>query len=113
MKSVHSEGNSLWVGWSGLEEENLDEDQQQQVHEALKKEKCVPVSLTSNDVEDFYLGFSNKTIWPLFHYFVEYATFEEKQWASYKEVNQKFTDNRGLGEDHFHSFHGIYGREIC
>lgn len=92
MKSVHSEGNSLWVGWSGLEEENLDEDQQQQVHEALKKEKCVPVSLTSNDVEDFYLGFSNKTIWPLFHYFVEYATFEEKQWASYKEVNQKFTD---------------------
>jgi trehalose 6-phosphate synthase/phosphatase len=92
MKSVHAEGDGIWIGWSGLEDNKATRKKQLKVDEALLKEKCVSVALTKNDIDDFYLGFSNKTLWPLFHYFTEYSSFENKQWLSYKEVNQKFAD---------------------
>jgi len=92
MKSVHAEGNSIWIGWSGLKEEDVTPENSINIFNALKKEKCVPVALTDDDVENFYLGFSNKTLWPLFHYFTEYTTFDNNQWISYKEVNEKFAE---------------------
>lgn len=92
MKSIHSEGNSLWIGWSGLETDAITEEISEKVDHALRKEKCVAVHLTSQEVNDFYLGFSNKTIWPLFHYFVEYTKFDFNQWQAYKAVNQKFAE---------------------
>ncbi|MEH6535740.1 MAG: bifunctional alpha,alpha-trehalose-phosphate synthase (UDP-forming)/trehalose-phosphatase [Psychroserpens sp.] len=92
LKSVHQEGNSLWIGWSGLTDEELNDKQRQQVKTLVKKEKCATVSLTEDDLENFYYGFSNRTLWPLFHYFMEYTEFENKHWESYKAVNQKFAD---------------------
>ena len=92
MKSVHAEGNGIWVGWSGLTEDQLTPELQKDVKKAVSKEKCVTVPLTTEDVDNFYLGFSNKTLWPLFHYFMEYTSFERSEWESYKEVNQKFAD---------------------
>ncbi len=92
MKSVHEEGDSVWIGWSGLTEEQLNETLNKQVKKELGKNKCAAVSLTQKDIDDFYLGFSNKTLWPLFHYFMEYTEFEKDQWEAYKIVNQKFAD---------------------
>ena len=92
MKSVHEDGNGIWIGWSGLTEEELDDNLRAQAKKALKENKCAAVSLTQQDIDDFYLGFSNKTLWPLFHYFMEYTVFETEQWESYKTVNQKFAD---------------------
>jgi len=92
MKSVHAEGNGIWIGWSGLTEEQLDGGLARKVKKALEKEKCITVPLNEYDIETFYYGFSNKALWPLFHYFQEYAEFEIEQWESYKKVNQKFAD---------------------
>lgn len=92
MKSIHAEGNSIWIGWSGLTEEQLIDGLADKVQKALEKEKCVTVPLNKKDVKNFYYGFSNKALWPLFHYFMVYAEFELDQWESYKEVNQKFAD---------------------
>lgn len=92
LKSVHEEGNSLWIGWSGLTEEELNDKQSKEVKALVKKEKCDTVSLNQNDLENFYYGFSNRTLWPLFHYFMEYTEFENDYWESYKTVNQKFAD---------------------
>ena len=52
----------------------------------------IPVFLTANDVEQFYEGFSNKTIWPHFHYFTQYTVYEESYWNAYVRVNQLFAD---------------------
>ena len=90
MKSVHSEGNGLWIGWSGLTEEELDPELTKQVAAAVKKEKCATVPLTQEDIDKFYFGFSNRTLWPLFHYFMEYTEFEKDFWESYVAVNEKF-----------------------
>ncbi|MHA7943791.1 bifunctional alpha,alpha-trehalose-phosphate synthase (UDP-forming)/trehalose-phosphatase [Formosa sp. 3Alg 14/1] len=92
MKSVHAEGNGIWIGWSGLTEEELTPKLQKEIKKEVSKEKCVTVPLTTEDVDNFYLGFSNKTLWPLFHYFMEYTSFEHEEWESYKAVNQKFAD---------------------
>ena len=43
-------------------------------------------------MENFYHGFCNKTIWPLFHYFTTYAEYEKEYWLTYKRVNQIFFD---------------------
>ncbi|TSE07374.1 bifunctional alpha,alpha-trehalose-phosphate synthase (UDP-forming)/trehalose-phosphatase [Aquimarina algiphila] len=92
MKSVHSGSDSIWIGWSGLPEEKLDKNLEELVANALKKHQCVGVPLTEYDIDKFYFGFSNNTLWPLFHYFMEYTEFEKDTWDAYYDVNQKFAD---------------------
>lgn len=92
MKSVHAEGNGIWVGWSGIVEEELDDDLSVKVAKEIRKEKCVAVSLTTQDIEEYYEGLSNRALWPLFHYFMEYTEFEQKEWEAYKRVNEKFAE---------------------
>ncbi|MFA9388865.1 MAG: bifunctional alpha,alpha-trehalose-phosphate synthase (UDP-forming)/trehalose-phosphatase [Prolixibacteraceae bacterium] len=92
MKSVYKKYNGLWIGWPGLSTEQLENGDQEKIDKALKEEGCVPVHLSENDINKYYEGFSNKTIWPLFHYFNEFIDYEYKNWQAYVEVNQKFAD---------------------
>lgn len=92
MKSVHADGDAIWIGWSGIPNEELDPSMSLQVDEAIRKQKCISVPLSAEDVEKYYEGFSNKALWPLFHYFMEYSRFEQEEWEAYKRVNQKFAD---------------------
>ncbi len=92
MKSVHSSGDSLWIGWSGLTDEEIPKKLENDIDKALAQHGSSKVALTEKEVEGFYFGFSNRTIWPLFHYFLEYAEFELENWNTYKIVNQKFAD---------------------
>ena len=92
MKSVHSGGESLWIGWSGLTDEDTPPELEADIDEALKQHGCAKVNLNANEVEGFYFGFSNRTVWPLFHYFLEYSEFELDFWNIYKAVNQKFAE---------------------
>ena len=43
-------------------------------------------------MDRFYLGFCNRTIWPLFHYFPSYVTLEDREWRTYRRVNEEFRD---------------------
>jgi len=90
MKSVHRDSNGVWVGWSGLTDEEINPEMQKTVDQAVQKEQCVGVNLTEDDIQNYYYGFSNRTLWPLFHYFLEYTEFEKEAWESYKSVNEKF-----------------------
>ncbi len=92
MKSVHSGGESLWIGWSGLTKEEIPDALEGDIDEALAKHDCSKVPLTREQIKGFYFGFSNRTIWPLYHYFMEYTEFEWDFWKTYVEVNQKFAD---------------------
>ncbi|WP_339665613.1 bifunctional alpha,alpha-trehalose-phosphate synthase (UDP-forming)/trehalose-phosphatase [Maribacter arcticus] len=92
MKSVHSGGDSLWIGWSGLTDEEIPVELTSKIDSALAEHGSSKVNLTEKEVDGFYYGFSNRTIWPLFHYFLEYSEFELESWEIYKAVNQKFAD---------------------
>ncbi len=110
MISVSQSFDSLWIGWSGVDRTDLSEEQQADVTNALKKEKCIDVDLTREEVELYYEGFSNKTIWPLFHYFSQFVTFDEDQWLAYRSVNRKFADvvaehMEGVDKIWIHDYH--------
>lgn len=92
LKSIHDAGESLWIGWSGLKVEEMTETMSREVTSWAKKEKCITVPLTEFDIEKYYFGLSNKTLWPLFHYFLEYVDNDSNNWEAYKVVNQKFAD---------------------
>ncbi|MBF0693603.1 MAG: bifunctional alpha,alpha-trehalose-phosphate synthase (UDP-forming)/trehalose-phosphatase [Flavobacterium sp.] len=92
LKSVHESGDTLWIGWSGVTNESLTGDLTEQVNKIVSDAKCQNILLTEDEVEKFYFGFSNNALWPLFHYFLQYAKFEVEEWEAYKSVNQKFAD---------------------
>jgi trehalose 6-phosphate synthase/phosphatase len=50
------------------------------------------VFLSTADVRGFYAGFSNGTLWPLFHLFPRYAEFDQKYWDAYERVNRAYCD---------------------
>jgi trehalose 6-phosphate synthase len=52
----------------------------------------VPVGLSNDDVENFYEGFSNDTLWPLYHDVISSPTYHRDWWESYVLVNQRFAD---------------------
>jgi len=88
--SIYKQGENIWLGWPG--NEYTDPEEQKEIAGNLRKDNMAPVFLSAQDIEDYYEGFSNRTIWPLFHYFTEYAVYEERLWNAYKAVNMKFRD---------------------
>jgi trehalose 6-phosphate synthase/phosphatase len=80
-----------WVGWPGFTvPEKLKRILQSQ---AASEFQAHPVFLAESAMEKFYHGFCNKTIWPLFHYFPSYCTYEEECWEIYKDVNEAFANS--------------------
>ena len=51
-----------------------------------------PVFLSGEEMEKFYQGFCNRTIWPLFHYFTSLAAFDDEEWRQYRHVNEVYCD---------------------
>ncbi len=79
-----------WIGWPGID---LPENARPELEERLAREhNAYPVFASKRMMEAFYGGFCNSTLWPLFHYFPSYATFEDDDWESYKNVNMRFCD---------------------
>ncbi|MGB1217023.1 MAG: bifunctional alpha,alpha-trehalose-phosphate synthase (UDP-forming)/trehalose-phosphatase, partial [Saprospiraceae bacterium] len=88
--SLDNSKDKLWVGWAG--KVIRDKSLKPEITASLREQKLVPVFLTQKEVELFYEGFSNKVIWPHFHYFTQYTTYNDKYWDSYVKVNQKFAN---------------------
>lgn len=80
----------LWLGWPGIP---VKKQFREPVREKVQNDfNASPVFLPQSLMNSFYLGFCNKTIWPLFHYFPNYAVFNREHWDVYKRVNSIFRD---------------------
>jgi trehalose 6-phosphate synthase/phosphatase len=88
--SIYKNGDNLWIGWPGLY--ISEKNEREEIRSGLKKENMAPVFLTESDIEKFYEGFSNSTLWPLFHYFPNYMVYEQEYWEAYKSVNTMFCE---------------------
>ena len=80
------------IGWPGIASEKLTDEDKAEISEKLSAEKYSPIFLSQKQVEQYYLGFSNRTIWPLFHYQPLNTVYENRFWQTYKQVNQTFSD---------------------
>lgn len=90
--AFYKDYDSVWVGWPGIPDETLGTGEHETLREGLAGEGCAPVFLSEQDLEHFYRGFCNNTLWPLFHYFLLYTVYRDDYWASYVKVNEAFAD---------------------
>lgn len=89
LSSVFSEMDSLWIGWPGME---VQEKLQDRVAYDLRNKNLHPVFLDAKEINKYYEGFSNEIIWPLFHYFPSYSSYDPEYWQTYLSVNKKFAE---------------------
>ena len=85
LEPVMREADGAWVGWAGQPDLELEPFEDGGIH-------IIPVVLTTHDVENFYEGFSNDTIWPLYHDVIAPPSYHREWWESYVLVNQRFAD---------------------
>ncbi len=80
----------IWIGWSG----SAEADVQALLAGASQRAgyTLVPVALTAEEERDFYYGFSNQVLWPMFHDLVGRAHFAPQYWRQYQTVNRKFAE---------------------
>jgi trehalose 6-phosphate synthase/phosphatase len=90
LSSVFNNPDSRWIGWSGIA--TSDPVLHQEIEKELKPGRMVPVMLSEAEMEAYYQGFSNETLWPLFHYFASLAEFDHSNWETYVAVNRKFAE---------------------
>jgi len=94
LSSFYKAYNSTWVGWCGISSDKLHENEKDIIKSKLREEyQCHPVFLSNKDLDGYYEGFCNSTIWPLFHGFTQYTGYNKKNWEKYITVNQKFCDS--------------------
>ncbi|ACO33164.1 MULTISPECIES: trehalose-6-phosphate synthase [Acidobacterium] len=81
----------VWIGNAGTHE---DEHATELLQQEARNEgfACVPIYVTEQEDRNFYEGFSNQVLWPLFHDFIGECRFEPAYWEFYRKVNAKFAD---------------------
>lgn len=77
--------HGAWVGWPGI----TDGDEEPILEKDLRLQ---PVRLSSEDVEQYYEGFSNATLWPLYHDVIVRPIFHREWWNRYVDVNRRFAE---------------------
>ncbi|MDN5726055.1 MAG: trehalose-6-phosphate synthase [Propionibacteriales bacterium] len=85
LEPVMRKNEGAWVGWHGAPDEELDPFE----NDGLA---LVPVALSTDEVSDYYEGFSNATLWPLYHDVVATPEYHREWWDAYVKVNRRFAD---------------------
>lgn len=83
LEPILRHANGAWVGWPGTPDVDLDPFTEDGL-------TLHPVGLTETEVAEYYEGFSNTSLWPLYHDAVVTPTFDRRWWRTYVQVNEKF-----------------------
>ena len=83
----------LWIGWNGHTGYDKDFKKKVRVGDGGQGYSLKFVSLSEKEIIGYYHGFSNRSLWPLFHGFIFQSYFDLDYWKSYKSVNKKFAVN--------------------
>ena len=81
-----------WVGWSGVADRMFEPF----IHSDINQ---IPITLTQEEYQQFYVGFCNGTLWPLYHDSIRAPQFHRHWWRPYRAVNERFAEvaARSLG----------------
>ncbi|MCW4466510.1 trehalose-6-phosphate synthase [Glutamicibacter sp. MNS18] len=85
LEPIMAASTGAWVGWHGATDEELEDFDKDEIH-------MVPVSLSEEDLELYYEGFSNSTLWPLYHDVIVPPEYHRTWWDNYKKVNRRFAE---------------------
>jgi trehalose 6-phosphate synthase len=90
VEPVLREHGGIWIGWPGIAGEIPKSPLARATRHAGYK--IVPVALSETERDEFYYGYSNEVIWPLFHDLQNFCSFEPAYWEAYKAVNEHYAD---------------------
>ena len=79
------ERDGVWIGWPGMADVELEPFEADGID-------LIPVPLSADEVEDYYEGFSNDTLWPLYHDVISPPSYHREWWEAYQRVNRRFAD---------------------
>ena len=85
LEPVAQAGDGAWVGWSGTADVDFEPFDADDMH-------LVPVTLSTEDITDYYEGFANDTLWPLCHDVISPPEFHRRWWDAYRRVNRRFAE---------------------
>ena len=107
LKATLNKHTCVWLGWSGEVDENPGT---QTIAEG--KNSYVITDLRPEDFDEYYNGFANRVLWPIFHYRLDLAEFSRRDLSGYLRVNERFADEvlKLLGPDDIvwvHDYHLI------
>jgi len=85
LEPVMRASDGAWIGWAGAPDIDVEPFTADEI-------ALVPVRLSALEVERYYEGFSNDTLWPLYHDVIAPPSFHREWWDAYVEVNQRFAD---------------------
>jgi trehalose 6-phosphate synthase/phosphatase len=92
---VSDNRGSLWIGWPGIPSDELSKEDKIVISDYLSKESYVPVFLNQKQIDNFYNGYSNSILWPLFHG-LRYKNYDPKKlkiwWQAYQSINRRYSD---------------------
>ncbi len=83
LTAVLQSRNGLWIGWSGTSEH-------QDAPLTFEGIRLKAVNFSKAEFDDFYLGFSNATLWPLYHDAIRAPTFHRAWWQTYSNINMRY-----------------------
>ncbi|OUZ07796.1 trehalose-6-phosphate synthase [Aeromicrobium sp. PE09-221] len=83
LEPVMRRHDGAWIGWHGAADEKLRPFEHAGMH-------LVPIPLTEDDVQEYYEGFSNATLWPLYHDVIAAPEYHREWWDAYVRVNRRF-----------------------
>jgi trehalose 6-phosphate synthase len=82
---VMKANQGAWLGWPGGTDEDLEPFEEGGI-------QLVPIAMSQTEIENFYEGFSNDTLWPLYHDLAAKPSFHREWWDAYVRVNQRFAE---------------------
>ena len=77
--------HGAWVGWPGVADVDVEPFTDEDLH-------LHPVRLSSSEFQEYYEGFSNATLWPLYHDVVAPPVYDRSWWDAYRRVNRRFAE---------------------
>ena len=80
----------LWFGWSGEETETPAAEPKVATYDGVT---MATLDLSPQDVEEYYYGYANSTLWPLFHFRLDLTEYEAETGRGYERVNDLFADS--------------------
>jgi trehalose 6-phosphate synthase/phosphatase len=92
LNPILKETNGLWIGWTGDVSGVINEKQKNVLARWARRDRYIAVNLPPDTARGFYEGYSNGTLWPLFHNFPSLLRFDPDQWAAYVRANEIFRD---------------------
>lgn len=92
LEGCRQEYDFKWVGWAGAAVENR--QRRQQLTETLQNQfNYYPLFINRGDIEAYYTGFSNTSLWPLLHYLPNFARFDHHWFTVYQKINRLFAES--------------------